>query len=122
MHFFDYLPIFFFLNNILVTIIFWFLTIVGTFFFHKNEFMDKNSYYECGFKSLTDFNFKINMSILITMVFVIFYDLEFIFTIPYLLNNNYIYMDNYFLVFVFYFTILSTFIIDIYEDVLSWDF
>lgn len=119
MNFIDYTILFFFTNNIIIIIIFWFLTYIGSFFLKKNEFSDKNEFYECGFKTFSDFNFKINSGILITMVFVIFYDLEFIFTIPYLLNHDLVNSDNYLLIVIMYLSILLTFLIDIYEDIIS---
>ena len=116
---FDSSIFFIFVNSFIVILVFWLITFIGSFFFKKNENFTKFDFYECGFKSLSDFNFKLNIGTFTTMVFIVLYDIELIFTLPFLLDQTIYSYSNIFNIFFIYLCIFITFIIDIYEDIIK---
>lgn len=109
-------------NFVIVITIFWFITFIGSFFLNKKEYDIRNEFYECGFRSFTDFNFKLNAGTFASMIFVVFYDVELVFTMPYLISEDYISYNHYISGFILFPTILVTFYIDVFENVVKWDF
>lgn len=121
MNFLDLTLFIIFFNFLFVIFIFWFITFIGSFFFKKKENYNRNEFYECGFKAFSDINFNLNYGTFIVMVFVILYDVELSFLIPYLLNSYYTLFILKLNFFFFYLFVLITFIIDVYEEIIKWD-
>lgn len=77
----------FFLQNILIlTLIFWLLSYLGTKFFQERHFISSTEFFECGFFSTDSFNIKFNLNFLIIINLLILYDVEFLFIVPYFYN------------------------------------
>lgn len=74
--------------------------------------MSKGQLYECGFKAISDINIQINLNFSIVCVFLILYDVEFIFLFPVLFNFFFI---DYFVVYVFFFFLFFIIISLIYD-------
>lgn len=118
----DLLLIFFFKNTIIVSIVFWLLTIFGSLLFEKTEYKYKEDIYECGFKSTSDINFNLNYSFLISAIFLLIYDIELIFLIPFLFNYDIFNYNVLFIFFIFIFFIFLTLILDILTNSIKWNF
>lgn len=119
---FDVSFVFLFKSGFFLIFLFWLLTVVGSSFYNTESNKVKQDFYECGFKSLSDYCFTINTSVLVVMVFVVLYDIELLFLIPYLVCYDYytIYKKTSILFFIL--CIFLTFVIDMYEDVIEWNF
>lgn len=113
--------IFWLLNNILIfSIIFWLLTWVGEYFYKKKNQTSKKKFYECGFKSINDINIQINLNFSILCVFLILYDVEFIFILPAVMNIMFFSLTNYILLCVFIYLIIISLIYDIQMNAMNW--
>jgi len=114
---------FFFIQNIIIfSGIFWVLTIFGSHFYNKKNHKTKRSFYECGFKSISDVNIQINLNFIMICVFLILYDIEFTFLFPALFNmwSLTTYQLLYFVLFVFF--IIISLYYDIINNALSWSY
>lgn len=79
--------IIFLVHNVVVfCMIFWLLTWLAEWFFNKKEQIAKKQFYECGFKSISDVNIQVNLNFSLVCVFLILYDVEFMFLFPALFN------------------------------------
>jgi NADH:ubiquinone oxidoreductase subunit 3 (subunit A) len=96
-------------NFFVVIFILWFVTFIGSFFYNKKEYEIKNEFYECGFKSISDFNFKLNSGTFASMIFVVFYDVELLFTIPYIVNEDNLGIYEYYNAALLFYVITFTF-------------
>lgn len=118
----DVVILFLIQNIILFTFIFWFLTVVGEFFFKKKNHTTKKNFYECGFKTNTDINIQMNFNFCLISVFLILYDIEFTLLIPVFFNIFYINMFQFLLIIVFIALILTSLIYDWKMNALNWQF
>jgi NADH:ubiquinone oxidoreductase subunit 3 (subunit A) len=73
-------------NLILMGFIFWLLTDLTEYFYSKKQHMHKKLFYECGFRSISDIKITININFQMVAVFLILYDIEFVFLICLSLN------------------------------------
>jgi NADH:ubiquinone oxidoreductase subunit 3 (subunit A) len=113
----------FFIQNILIfSIIFWGLTILGSYFYKKKNHKTKRNFYECGFKSISDLNFQINLNFIMICIFLILYDIEFTFLFPFLFNIGSITIVQYFFFTFFIFFIVISLYYDIITNALSWQY
>lgn len=122
MGYLDYIYGFTLFNFFVVIFILWFVTFIGSFFYNKKEYDIKNEFYECGFKSISDYNFKLNSGTFASMIFVVFYDVELLFTIPYIVNDDNLGVYEYYNAALLFYVITFTFWIDIAGDIIDWDF
>lgn len=77
----------FILGNVLAFgLVFWLLTWVSEWFFQRKRQQAKAQFYECGFQSVSDLNIQINVNFSAVCVFLILYDVEFVFLLPALFN------------------------------------
>jgi NADH:ubiquinone oxidoreductase subunit 3 (subunit A) len=113
----------FFIQNILIfSIIFWGLTVLGSFFYKKKNHKTKRNFYECGFKSTSDLNFQINLNFIMICIFLILYDIEFTFLFPILFNLSNISYIQYLLFILFIFLIILSLFYDILMNALNWQY
>jgi NADH:ubiquinone oxidoreductase subunit 3 (subunit A) len=113
----------FFVQNIFVfSLIFWGLTVLGSFFYKKKHHFMKKQFYECGFKSISDVNFQINLNFILLCVFLILYDIEFTLLFPLLFNFNNIYFFQYIMFLFFVLLIILSLYYDIQMNALSWQY
>lgn len=110
----------FFLQNVLVFgLIFWLLTWLTEWFFQKKNHVAKAQLYECGFKAISDINIQINVNFSLVCVFLVLYDVEFIFLFPLLFNSFFAEAAACFVFFAFIFFILISLIFDLNQHSLN---
>ena len=80
------LTVFLFNSIIIVIILLWLITFLG-FNFRKN-FVNKEKYdvYECGFKTINNFNLELNYSTIIISMFLVLYEFEMFLLVPFFFN------------------------------------
>jgi len=114
---------FFFIQNIIIfSLIFWALTVIGSFFYKKKNHKSKKHFYECGFKSIADINIQINLNFIMICVFLILYDIEFTFLFPFLFNVWFLSYFQLFIFILFVFFIVISLYYDILTNSLSWQY
>ena len=113
--------ILFFLKNILVfSIIFWILLYISSFFYKIKNQTNKRHFCECGFKSLSDINIQINVNFAMLCIFLILYDIEFTLIFPILFNIQYIYYIQFYSILLFIILIVTSLFYDWQMNSLSW--
>jgi len=113
--------IFFLAQNIaLFSIIFWILTVAGEKFFKPKNHKTKKNYYECGFKSTVDINVQFNFNFIIICVFLILYDVEFMYLMPFFLNMVNISIFQFILFIFFMVLIIISLVYDWQNNALNW--
>jgi len=113
----------FLLQNILIfVIIFWLLTWAGEYFYKVKNHPAKKQFYECGFKNLSDINIQININFTMMCVFLILYDIEFVFLFPILFNFSTIGSFQIIVFITFISLIIASLIYDWQTNALNWQF
>lgn len=108
------------INAIFFSVLFWILTFVSKYFYSNKYYATKLNFYECGFKSLTQFQVNYNINFLLLILFLLLYDGEFLIIIPFSLN---IFISSYLTyVIVFYFLVwlYLTLVLDYIFNALEW--
>ena len=118
----DIVMLFFIQNIFIFSLIFWGLTVIGSFFYKKKNHFMKKQYYECGFKAISDVNIQINLNFILLCVFLILYDIEFTLLFPILLNFSNVFFFQYFIFLLFVSLILLSLYYDIQMNALSWQY
>ena len=115
--------ILFFLQNIFVfSLIFWILTVIGGYFYKKKNHYTKKQFYECGFKSISDINLQINLNFVMLCIFLILYDIEFVFLFPILFNYSNILIFQLYIYLIFIYLILLSLYYDLQVNALNWQY
>lgn len=113
----------FMLQNIIIfCIIFWGLTLLGGVFIKNKNKTTKKQFYECGFKSLSELNIQININFAIICVFLILYDVEFMFIFPALFNISLISIEQLIILSIFIFLIIISLFYDWQLNSLNWQY
>lgn len=113
--------IFFFCQNIIVfSLIFWVLTWACEYFYKKRTHLSKKQIYECGFKTFDSLNIQINLNFILLCIFLVLYDIEFVFLIPVIFNIQSMYVLSYIILLLFVFLILLSLVYDWQMHALSW--
>lgn len=111
------------IQNILIfCLIFWLLTWGSEYFFSKKTNLTKKQFYECGFRTLSELNIQINLNFSMLCVFLILYDIEFVFLFPILFNFYNIYLVEIIILFIFIYLIVLSLYYDWQFNSLSWQF
>ena len=118
----DIVMLFFIQNIIVFSLIFWGLTVLGSYFYKKKNHKSKRNFYECGFKSTSDLNFQINLNFIMICIFLVLYDIEFTFLFPILFNFSSVFFTQYFFFVFFVFLIVLSLYYDILMNALSWQY
>ncbi len=74
------------INAIIFSLVFWILTFISKYYYSNKYYNVKLNFYECGFKSLTQFRISYNINFLMLILFLLLYDGEFLIIIPFSLN------------------------------------
>jgi NADH:ubiquinone oxidoreductase subunit 3 (subunit A) len=82
----DIVLFYFFQNMFIFCCIFWLLTWVGEYFYKKKDQFSKKQFYECGFRNITEIHVQTNFNYIIFAVFLVLYDVEFMFLVPLIFN------------------------------------
>ena len=93
--------------------------IILKFLFYKNILFvqnlsknNKNNFYECGVKPISQKVINININYLLLSIFFILYDSELLFIIPFIYNFNFITIYDLTLLLVYLLLIITSLIID----------
>lgn len=116
----DVVVVFLIQNILIFTIMFWGLTWGAEFFFKKKVQLTSRQFYECGFRALTDLNIQFNLNFSMLCVFLVLYDVEFIFLYPLLFNYSTLSLIEFILIQVFIFLIFISLLYDLQFNTLSW--
>lgn len=108
------------INFVVVTLIFWLLTLVELMLNKNTDNEIKNDVYECGFNTINKTTFPVTLNTIILLLFVIIYEVEFIILTPFLLNLT-VSIGNLTYYFSFLFlTIIITLYLDIWLKKIFW--
>lgn len=115
------LVLLFFLKNIIVfSLIFWLLLVLCNYFYKIKNHLSKKHFCECGFKSLSDLNIQININFIMLAVFLVLYDIEFTLLFPILFNLFYINILHYYYFSIFMSLIVASLYYDLQTNSLNW--
>lgn len=118
----DILILFFIQNILLFTLIFWGLTWAGEYFFKKKNHIAKKQFYECGFKVTTDVDIQFNLNFSLLCIFLVLYDVEFLFLIPCFFNMGSLGTFSTVILLIFLLIIILSLIYDWQTNALSWQY
>lgn len=104
----------------LFSLIFWILTFSLKYFYSNKNFEYKLNFYECGFKSLTNIKIQYNINFILIILFLIIYDGEFLFLIPFSLNVSTLNYTSLFIILFFLYFLIITIIYDLIYNSLEW--
>jgi len=115
----DSIILFFIINSLVTITILWLISTISVFFFKNFNNYDKKQFYECGFKSFSTLDFKLNIGAYPIVLCVLLYEFELLFLLPSLFDYGY-YINStvFFITLVFIISVFITFIIDIKEGLL----
>lgn len=108
------------INAIIFSLLFWILTFASKYFYSNKYYNTKLNFYECGFKSLTQFKINYNVNFLLLILFLLLYDGEFLIIIPFSLNLTIATFSNYFIIFYFLLWLFVTLLLDYIFNALEW--
>ena len=100
-------------NAIFFSLIFWGLTFIFKFYYSNKNCLYKNSFYECGFKSLTNIKVQYSVNFILIVLFLLIYDGEFLILIPFSLNLSLIGFSAILIIFFFISLLIFTLIFDL---------
>jgi len=118
----DIVLIFLFQNIFIFVMIFWLLTWCGEYFYKVKNHSSKKQFYECGFKTISDLNLQINLNFAIVCVFLVLYDVEFIFLIPIFFNLGILSFFQFFILMSFFTLIILSLVYDWQNQALNWQY
>ncbi len=108
------------LNAIIFSFIFWILTFISKYYYSNKYYNTKLNFYECGFKSLTQFQINYNINFLLLVLFLLLYDGEFLIIIPFSLNVLISGLVSYALIVYFILWLYLTLLLDYTYSALDW--
>nr|NP_039469.1 unnamed protein product [Paramecium aurelia]P15579.1 RecName: Full=NADH-ubiquinone oxidoreductase chain 3; AltName: Full=NADH dehydrogenase subunit 3 [Paramecium tetraurelia]AAA79262.1 unknown protein [Paramecium tetraurelia]CAA34036.1 unnamed protein product [Paramecium aurelia] len=110
----------FFVEHVFIfCMIFWLLTWVAEYFFKSKNNKQKHQFYECGIRALSELNIQINLNFSIVCVFLILYDVEFIFMYPFFFNFFLVNAGAFLVFFVFLFFVFYSLVYDSVQNSLA---
>ena len=115
----DFIIFFFVVHVFLFCLIFWLLTWLSEYFYKKKDEIFKKSSYECGFKNNANVNIQVNVNFAMICVFLILYDIEFAFLIPFFFNLDHLNGFNFIVFSLFLICIVLSLIYDYQLNVLN---
>lgn len=118
----DILIVFLLQNILLFSLIFWGLTWAGEYFYKKKSHVAKKQFYECGFKAVTDVDIQFNLNFTLLCVFLVLYDVEFVFLMPCFFNLYAINFFSYITLIVFITLIIMSLVYDWQMNALNWQY
>ena len=107
-------------NAIIFSQIFWIITFISKFYYSNKYYNSKLNFYECGFKSLTQFQVNYGINFIILILFILIYDGEFLIIIPFSLNILISQFTSYVVLFFFILWLYITLLLDYVFNALDW--
>lgn len=108
------------INAIIFSFVFWILTFISKFYYSNKYYNLKLNFYECGFKSLTQFRVSYNINFLLLILFLLLYDGEFLIIIPFSLNVLVSNLSSYLILTYFLVWLYLTLLLDYIFNALDW--
>lgn len=108
------------INAIIFSFIFWILTFISKYYYSNKYYNLKLNFYECGFKSLTQFQINYSVNFLMLILFLLLYDGEFLIIIPFSLNVLVSNLSTYMLLVYFLVWLYLTLLLDYIFNALDW--
>lgn len=108
------------INAILFSFIFWILTFASKYYYSNKYYNTKLNFYECGFKSLTQFQVNYSINFLLLVLFLLLYDGEFLIIIPFSLNILISQTASFCIVLYFLIWLYLTLLLDYIYSALDW--
>lgn len=108
------------LNAIIFSFIFWILTFISKYYYSNKYYNTKLNYYECGFKSLTQYQINYSLNFLLLVLFLLLYDGEFLIIIPFSLNVLVSQSIGFVVLFYFLIWLYLTLLLDYIYSALDW--
>lgn len=108
------------INATIFSFIFWILTFILKYYYSNKNYNYKLSFYECGFKSLTNIKIQYNINFILLLLFLLIYDGEFLILIPIALNIGILDLVPVIILFFFLFFLIITLIFDLLYNSLEW--
>jgi len=118
----DILILYLIQNIFVFNLIFWGLTWAGEYFYKKKSHIAKKQFYECGFKATTDVDIQFNLNFSILCVFLVLYDIEFVFLLPMMFNLYSIWIYSYIILIIFILLIILSLVYDWQMNALNWQY
>lgn len=112
--------LFIFINFVLLTIIFWLITLIEYYININTDNNVKSDIYECGFITINKNIFPINLNTIILLFFVIIYEIELIFLAPFFINFKFTSNLIVIAMLVIILIIVSTLYFDIWLKKINW--
>ena len=107
-------------NAILFSFIFWVLTFISKYYYSNKYYTSKLNFYECGFKSLTQFQINYSLNFIVLILFLLLYDGEFLIVIPFSLNILVSNLSCFAILFYFLLWLYLTLLLDYIFNALDW--
>lgn len=107
-------------NAIMFSFIFWILTFVSKYFYSNKYYNTKLNFYECGFKSVNQFQINYSVNFLVLVLFLLLYDGEFLILVPFSLNILVANLSNYIILLFFLLWLYITILLDYILNALEW--
>lgn len=82
----DILFLFVIFNTVVVSTLLWFITFLGSFLYDVKQDLNREVHFECGFFSINKVVPSYNINFIISAIFLILYDVEFLILIPAFFN------------------------------------
>lgn len=108
------------INAIIFSFIFWILTFISKYYYSNKYYNTKLNFYECGFKSLTQYQVNYSLNFLVLVLFLLLYDGEFLIVIPFSLNVLISNLSSFLVLFYFMFWLYLTLLLDYTFNALDW--
>ncbi len=108
------------INAIMFSFIFWVITFASKYYYSNKYYNTKLNFYECGFKSLTQFQVNYNINFLLLVLFLLLYDGEFLIVIPFSLNVVVSTTSTYCILLFFLVWLYLTLLLDYIFNALDW--
>lgn len=108
------------LNFVIITIVFWLITLLELYLNKNTNNNIKTTIYECGFLTINKNIFQLNYNTIILLLFVIIYEVEFIILIPIFLSLSWATTNTILLICILFVVIVVTLYLDIWLNKLTW--
>lgn len=108
------------INAIVFSFIFWILTFISKYYYSNKYYNTKLNFYECGFKSLTQFQINYSVNFIILVLFLLLYDGEFLVIIPFSLNILISNLSSFIVLLYFLLWLYLTLLLDYVFNALDW--
>ena len=118
----DLLFLFVFFNTLVVSTLLWLITFIGSFLYETKQDLNREVHFECGFFSINKIIPSYNLNFVVSAIFLILYDVEFLIMIPALFNLQLMQQTQIYFVLFFITSVVFSLYLDIESQVLKWYF